>query len=147
MTQDLATEATTLIRGASLAVAWDASDKRHVYMPDADVAFRGGAITFVGRGYDGAADRVIDGKGLMVMPGLVNIHCHPSSEPMNKGLTVRTGQTNVNRWTDGLLERIESEQSDPSFVVTHTVGLDDGPEMYKVFRDKQDSCIKVVLTT
>jgi len=43
------------------------------------------------------------------------------------------------------LRRIEEGQIDPSFVITHTVGLDAGPEMYKVFRDKQDSCIKVVL--
>ena len=39
----------------------------------------------------------------------------------------------------------ECEQCDPSFVVTHTAALEDGPEMYKLFRDKQDSCIKVVL--
>ena len=44
-----------------------------------------------------------------------------------------------------LRRRIEEGQIDPSFVVTHTVRLEDGPEMYKVFRDKQDSCIKVVL--
>jgi threonine dehydrogenase-like Zn-dependent dehydrogenase len=64
---------------------------------------------------------------------------------MNKGLTIRTGQTHVNRWTDGLLRLIEEGMIDPSFVITHTVGLDQGPEMYKVFRDKQDSCVKVVL--
>ena len=64
---------------------------------------------------------------------------------MNKGLTFRMGQTHVNRWTDDLLQRIEDEQIDPSFVITHTVSLEDGPEMYQVFRDKQDSCIKVVL--
>jgi threonine dehydrogenase-like Zn-dependent dehydrogenase len=64
---------------------------------------------------------------------------------MNKGITIRTGQTHVNRWTDDLLRRIQEGQIDPSFVITHTVGLDDGPEMYKVFRDKQDSCVKVVL--
>ncbi len=46
---------TTLIRNADFVVAWDADAKRHVYMPDADVAFTdGGASTFVGRGYDGA---------------------------------------------------------------------------------------------
>ena len=64
---------------------------------------------------------------------------------MNKGLTIRTGQTHVNRWTDDLLRRIEEGQIDPSFVITHTVGLEQGPEMYKTFRDKQDGCIKVVL--
>ena len=85
--------------------------------------------------------------GVLSIPGVYSglVDKIPFGMAMNKGLTFRTGQTNVNRWTDGLLERIESEQSDPSFVVTHTVGLDDGPEMYKVFRDKQDSCIKVVL--
>jgi threonine dehydrogenase-like Zn-dependent dehydrogenase len=69
----------------------------------------------------------------------------PMGMLMNKGLTVRTGQTHVNRWTDDLLRRIEEGQIDPSFVITHTVGLEDGPEMYKVFRDKQDNCVKVVI--
>jgi threonine dehydrogenase-like Zn-dependent dehydrogenase len=69
----------------------------------------------------------------------------PMGQLMNKGLTVRTGQTHVNRWTDDLLHRIEQGQIYPSFVITHTVGLEDGPEMYKVFRDKQDGCVKVVL--
>jgi threonine dehydrogenase-like Zn-dependent dehydrogenase len=61
------------------------------------------------------------------------------------GLTVRTGQTNVNRWTDDLVRRIEEGQIDPTFVITHNVNPSDGPEMYKTFRDKQDGCIKVVL--
>jgi threonine dehydrogenase-like Zn-dependent dehydrogenase len=69
----------------------------------------------------------------------------PMGMLMNKGLTIRTGQTHVNRWTDDLLRRIEDEQIDPSFVITHDVGLEEGPEMYKVFRNKQDGCVKVVL--
>jgi threonine dehydrogenase-like Zn-dependent dehydrogenase len=69
----------------------------------------------------------------------------PFGIAMNKGLTIRMGQTHVHRWTDDLLSRIEDGQIDPSFVVTHTASLADGPEMYKIFRDKQDSCIKVVL--
>src|SRR5580698_684507 len=76
----------TVIRNADMVVAWDAGAESHVYMPDADVVFEGGALRFVGRGYDGPVDETIDGRGLMVMPGLVNIHSHPSSEPMNKGL-------------------------------------------------------------
>lgn len=82
---------TTVIRNADLVVAWDASARQHVYMPDADVAFDGGALTFVGRGYTGPAEEEISGRGLMVMPGLVNIHSHPSSEPMNKGLIDEIG--------------------------------------------------------
>jgi threonine dehydrogenase-like Zn-dependent dehydrogenase len=69
----------------------------------------------------------------------------PMGQAMNKGLTFRMGQTHVNRWTDDLLRLIDDGQIDPSFVITHTVALEDGPEMYQVFRDKQDSCIKVVL--
>lgn len=81
---------TTLIRNADWVIAWTGTE--HAYQPGADVAFSGGRITFVGRGYDGpAADEVIDGSGLMVMPGLVNIHTHPSSEPMNKGLLDEIG--------------------------------------------------------
>jgi len=85
--------------------------------------------------------------GVISIPGVSGglVDKIPMGQLMNKGLTVRTGQTHVNRWTDDLLRRIEEGQIDPSFVITHTVSLEEGPEMYKVFRDKQDSCIKVVL--
>ncbi len=82
---------TTLIRRADFLIAWDGAAARHVYMPDADIAFTDGVIGFVGRNYEGMADEIIDGRGFMVMPGLVNIHSHPSSEPMNKGLTDEVG--------------------------------------------------------
>src|SRR5918997_6183890 len=49
----------------------------------------------------------------------------PFGAAMNKGLTFRMGQTHVNRWTDDLLRRIQEGQIDPSFVITHTVGLED----------------------
>jgi threonine dehydrogenase-like Zn-dependent dehydrogenase len=86
--------------------------------------------------------------GILSIPGVYSglVDKIPMGQLMNKGLTVRTGQTHVNRWTDDLLHRIEAGQIDPSFVVTHRVSLEDGPAMYKVFRDKQDSCVKVVLT-
>ncbi|CAO3428935.1 zinc-dependent alcohol dehydrogenase [Azospirillum doebereinerae] len=85
--------------------------------------------------------------GTVSVPGVYGglIDKFPFGMSMNKGLTWRMGQTNVNRWTDDLLNRIQEGQIDPSFVITHTVGLDQGPEMYKTFRDKQDGCIKVVL--
>ena len=85
--------------------------------------------------------------GVISIPGVYSglVDKIPMGQAMNKGLTFRMGQTHVNRWTDDLLRRIEQGEIDPSFVITHTVGLKDGPEMYKVFRDKQDSCIKVVL--
>jgi threonine dehydrogenase-like Zn-dependent dehydrogenase len=85
--------------------------------------------------------------GVLSIPGVYGglVDKIPFGALMNKGLTVRTGQTHVNRWTDDLLRRIEEGQIDPSFVVTHTVGLEQGPQMYKTFRDKLDGCIKVVL--
>jgi threonine dehydrogenase-like Zn-dependent dehydrogenase len=69
----------------------------------------------------------------------------PLGIAMNKGLTFRMAQCHVPRWTDDLLHRIEDGQIDPSFVITHKMPLSAGPEMYRTFRDKQDSCIKVML--
>ena len=69
--------------------------------------------------------------GVLSLPGVYGglIDKVPVSMVMNKGLTVRTGQTHVNRWTSDLLRRIEEGQIDPSFVITHRVGLQDGPGM------------------
>ncbi len=85
--------------------------------------------------------------GTISIPGVYTglVDKIPMGMAMNKGLTFRMGQTHVNRWTDDLLRRIEERQIDPSFVITHTAGLEEGPEMYRVFRDKRDSCVKVVL--
>jgi threonine dehydrogenase-like Zn-dependent dehydrogenase len=90
---------------------------------------------------------VCRGAGLVSIPGVYGglIDKFPMGMLMNKGLTVRTGQTHVNRWTADLLRRIEEGQIDPSFVITHTEDLAAGPSMYRTFRDKQDNCIKVVL--
>ncbi|MEI2415098.1 zinc-dependent alcohol dehydrogenase [Orrella sp. JC864] len=85
--------------------------------------------------------------GILSIPGVYGglIDKIPFGAAMNKGLTWRMGQTHVKRWTDDLLRRIQDGQIDTSFVVTHTVGLDQGPAMYETFRDKRDGCIKVVL--
>ncbi|RZA29975.1 MAG: glutathione-dependent formaldehyde dehydrogenase, partial [Proteobacteria bacterium] len=69
----------------------------------------------------------------------------PLGAMMNKGLTIKTGQTHVQRYTKPLLAKIEAGEIDPSFVVTHPASLEDAPEMYKKFRDKEDGVIKVVL--
>ncbi len=85
--------------------------------------------------------------GIISIPGVYGglIDKIPFGAAMNKALTFRMGQTHVNRWTDDLLKRIQEGQIDPSFVITHSVSLEQGPEMYKTFRDKHDGCIKVVL--
>lgn len=69
----------------------------------------------------------------------------PFGAAMNKGLTFRMAQTHVNRWTDDLLRRIQEGEIDPSFVITHTGTLEDGPALYDTFLQKEDGCIKVVL--
>ncbi|MEM5326119.1 zinc-dependent alcohol dehydrogenase [Paraburkholderia sp. JHI2823] len=85
--------------------------------------------------------------GTLSIPGVYGgvLDKIPFGAAMNKGLTFRMGQTHVNRWTSDLLRRIEEGQIDPSFVITHTVPLEEGPAMYKTFREKADGCIKVVL--
>jgi cytosine/adenosine deaminase-related metal-dependent hydrolase len=106
--------ATTLIRNADFVIAWDAAAVSHVYMPGADVAFEDRKISFVGRGYDEPVDSVIDGRGMMVMPGLVNIHSHPSSEPMNKGLTDEVGSPGFDN--SSLYEYLPIFRPDPAAV-------------------------------
>ena len=69
----------------------------------------------------------------------------PMGAFMNKALTMRTGQTHTQRYLKPLLEKIQKGEIDPSFVITHKLKLDDGPGAYRMFRDKKDGCIKVVL--
>jgi threonine dehydrogenase-like Zn-dependent dehydrogenase len=69
----------------------------------------------------------------------------PMGSAINRGLTFRMAQTPVQRYLPRLLERIERGDIDPSFVVTHRAALEEGPEMYKTFRNHRDGCIKVML--
>ena len=69
----------------------------------------------------------------------------PLGAAFNKGLTLRMGQTHVQRYMPLLLDRIDRGEIDPSFVITHRLHLDDAAKAYKVFRDKRDDCIKVVM--
>ena len=81
---------TTVVRNVAWAVTWDAGEQRHVYRKDIDVAFSEGGITHVGPEYGGPAEVELDGRDRMVMPGLINIHSHPTSEPLRKGITDET---------------------------------------------------------
>jgi threonine dehydrogenase-like Zn-dependent dehydrogenase len=70
----------------------------------------------------------------------------PFGAAMNKSLTFKMGQTHVNKWANDLLQRIQEGQFDTTSMITHRGSLEDGPELYKTFRDKKDGCVKVVLT-
>jgi threonine dehydrogenase-like Zn-dependent dehydrogenase len=69
----------------------------------------------------------------------------PAGSMMNRSLTIKTGQCHVQRYLKPLLERIQKGEIDPSFVITHRLPLEDAPQGYRMFRDKQDECIKIVL--
>ena len=69
----------------------------------------------------------------------------PIGAYVNKGLTMKTGQTHMMRYMAPLLERIQRGDIDPSFVISHVLPIDQAPQAYKTFRDKQDRCTKVVL--
>jgi threonine dehydrogenase-like Zn-dependent dehydrogenase len=69
----------------------------------------------------------------------------PMGAIVNRSLTIKSGQTHVHRYLRPLLERIERGEIDPSFVITHRMRLDDAPEAYDIFNNKEDDCMKVVL--
>jgi threonine dehydrogenase-like Zn-dependent dehydrogenase len=69
----------------------------------------------------------------------------PFGAAFAKGLTLKMGQTHVHRYLRPLLKRIEQDDIDPGFVITHRLPLHDAPHGYEIFRDKKDQCIKIVL--
>jgi threonine dehydrogenase-like Zn-dependent dehydrogenase len=71
----------------------------------------------------------------------------PMGTLMNRGLTIRTGQTPVHRYMRPLLDRIQNGEIDPSVVITHRLPLADAAHGYKIFLHKEDRCEKVVLKT
>jgi threonine dehydrogenase-like Zn-dependent dehydrogenase len=101
-------------------------DRAHVLRQVLHCCRKGGTVSIPGV-YAGFIDKV------------------PFGTAFGKGLTLKMGQTHVQNYTRPLLERIERGDIDPSFIITHRVTLDDAPEMYRTFRDKQDDCIKVVM--
>lgn len=109
------------------AAAFLGTDRPHVLRQAIMCCRKGGTISIPGV-YVGFLDKV------------------PMGAAMNKGLTFKMGQTHMHRYMRPLLQRIEAGEIDPSFVITHRVKLDDAPGAYKKFRDKEDGCIKVVMT-
>lgn len=85
--------------------------------------------------------------GTVSVPGVYGgfIDSMPMGAIVNKGLTLKSGQTHVQRYMQPLLERIQNGDIEPSFIITHHMKLDDAPNGYSMFRDKEDECVKVVL--
>ena len=102
------------------------TDRPHVLREAIQACRKGGTISIPGV-YGGLLDKV------------------PMGAAFAKALTFRMGQTHTHRYMRPLLERILSGQIDPAFVISHRLPLSMAPEAYKMFRDKQDHCTKVVL--
>jgi len=85
--------------------------------------------------------------GTVSVPGVYGgfVDKMPMGAFMNKGVTMRTGQTHMMRYMKPLLDRIMKGEIDPSFVISHVLPLEEAPHGYKIFRDKQENCTKVVL--
>jgi threonine dehydrogenase-like Zn-dependent dehydrogenase len=103
------------------------TDRPHVLREAIMCCRKGGTISIPGV-YVGTVDKI------------------PFGAAMNKGLTLKMGQTHMHKYMRPLLERIEKGDIDPSFVITHRLKLADAPGAYQTFRDKRDGCIKVVMT-
>ena len=102
------------------------TDRGHA-LRDAILACRPGGIVSVIGVYGGLMDKF------------------PTGAFMNKGLQLRTGQCHVQKYLKLLYDHIKNGDIDPSFVITHRLGLDQAPDGYETFKHKQDECVKVVL--
>jgi threonine dehydrogenase-like Zn-dependent dehydrogenase len=105
-----------------------AETDRPIALREAIQACRKGGVVSIPGVYGGLLDKVNFGAAF------------------SKGLTFRMGQTHMHRYMRPLMERIERGEIDPTFIITHRLRLDEAPDAYRTFRDKQDGCIKVVLT-
>jgi cytosine/adenosine deaminase-related metal-dependent hydrolase len=94
----------SIIKNADWVIKWDEKEEAHQYIKNADVVFQDDVITYVGKNFEGPYDEKIEGAGLFVMPGLVNIHSHTSTEVMNKGFDGDGvgGLLGEFEWVDGL---------------------------------------------
>ena len=85
--------------------------------------------------------------GTVSIPGAYGglIDKFPIGAAFAKGLTLKMGQTHVHKYMRPLLDKIRRGDIDPSFVISHTLPLDEAPRAYRMFRDKENDCTKVVM--
>jgi threonine dehydrogenase-like Zn-dependent dehydrogenase len=85
--------------------------------------------------------------GTLSIPGVYGglLDKVPFGAAFGKGITMKMGQTNMHNYMKPLLERIEKGQIDPSYIISHRITLDEAPELYKVWRDKEDKVTKIVI--
>ncbi len=93
----------THFQGVDWIVAWSESEAGHCYLKGGDLVFDGNQISHVGKAYEGPSDQVIDGSGLCLLPGLVDVHAHPASEVFYRG--IREDHSVREHFMTGLYER------------------------------------------
>jgi threonine dehydrogenase-like Zn-dependent dehydrogenase len=119
----------------------------HGFMPVVDRAKQAMKLSFDRPNVLRQAIQACRKGGVVSVPGVYGgfLDKIPFGASFGKGLTLKMGQTHVHRYLQPLLNRIQNGEIDPSFVITHRLSLDEAPQAYKTFRDKQQNCIKVVL--
>ncbi len=125
-TEPLATSSADAMVDRIKVATYLATDRPHVLREAIQCCRNFGTVSIVGV-YGGYLDKI------------------PFGSAINRGLTFRMAQTPVQAYMHKLLGHIEKGDIDPSFVITHRARLEDAPELYKTFNQKQDSCVKVVL--
>jgi threonine dehydrogenase-like Zn-dependent dehydrogenase len=108
------------------AAAMMATDRPHALRQAINCCRKGGTVSVPGV-YGGVVDKL------------------PFGAAMQKGLQFRMGQTHVHKYVPILIDRIQKGEIDPSFVITHKMPLSEAPHGYKIFQEKRDGCIKIVL--
>lgn len=82
---------TSCIRQAAWLIGWDPHGECHQYHQNVDLAFTDDRIEYIGPAYDKPVETEIDGRTLLVMPGMVDIHTHLGNAPGRKGMFEEAG--------------------------------------------------------
>jgi threonine dehydrogenase-like Zn-dependent dehydrogenase len=85
--------------------------------------------------------------GTLSIPGVYTgyVDHMPMGAIFAKGLTIRCGQTHVQKYLKALLKLIENGEIDTTFLISHRMSLDEAPKGYEIFNSKEDQCIKIVM--
>jgi threonine dehydrogenase-like Zn-dependent dehydrogenase len=102
------------------------TDRAHVFREVILACRKGGRVSIPGV-YGGMGDKI------------------PIGALMEKGLTIRTGQTHVQKYLRPLLELVGEDKIDTTYLISHRLPLEEAPKGYKMFKEQQNEVTKVVL--
>jgi len=102
------------------------TERPHAFRAALMAVRKGGTVSVPGV-YGGLADKI------------------PLGALVNKALTIRSGQTHVHRYLKRLTNHIEQGDIDPTVIITHRLPLDEAVHGYRIFKNKEEGCVKVIL--